>query len=124
MKHIHFGFDENVYHSKFEIGDVVRILNLGHCFTTFKRVFEKFDLRSINEIHVNADDKEENWLIVDMIIVKCSNYCPPKPYDVLCHLKNKKGKSIVIGEDGLKKRPINLNVSKSLKQSNLRIKVL
>ncbi len=124
MKHIHFGFDENVYHSNFEIGDVVRIWNLGHCFTTFKRVFEKFGLSGINEIHVNADDKKENWLIVDMIIVKCSNYYPQKPYDVLCHLKNKKGKSIVIGEDGLKKRPININVTKSLKQSNLRIKVL
>ena len=123
MEHIHFGFDENVYHSKFEIGDVVRIWDLGHCYTTFTRVFKQFGLYDTNVIYANENDKNENWVIVDMIIVH-GNYYSHRGYDILCHLKNKKGKSIVIGEDGLKKRPINLNVTKSLKQSNLRIKVL
>lgn len=123
MGQIHIGFDEKKYCCKFEIGDVVRIWDLGHCYTTFTSAFKQFGLYDINVIYVNQNDKNENWVIVDMMIVY-GNYYSHRGYDILCHLKNKKGKSIVIGEDGLKKRPININVTKSLKQSNLRIKVL
>jgi hypothetical protein len=78
----------------------------------------------VNFLPINAKDCEENWVIVNMIVIHTPLYRIGK-YDILCHIKNKKGTSLVIGEQGLKKRLIKRCNTEALKElNNNQIKVL
>ena len=124
MAQIYIGEDKKTYHTKFEIGDIVRIWERGYTYTTFKKAFRMLGIYNVNELPINGKDCEENWVIVNMVVLRSSLY-RRNYYDILCHIKNKKGKSIVIGEKGLKKRIIKNCNTNSLKElNNNKIKVL
>lgn len=99
MAQIYIGEDKKTYHTKFEIGDIVRIWERGYTYTTFKKAFRMLGIYNVNELPINGKDCEENWVIVNMVVLRSSLY-RRNYYDILCHIKNKKGKSIVIGEKG------------------------
>ncbi len=124
MAQIFVGDDTKIYHTKFEIGDIVRIWETGYAYTTFTDAFEMLGIYGVNMLPINIKDREENWVIVNMIAIRSSLYRVGK-YNILCHIKNKKGKSLVIGEQGLSKRLIKKCNTKALKElNNNKIKVL
>lgn len=124
MAQIFVGDDKNVYHTKFEIGDIVRIWETGYAYTTFKEAFKMLGIYGVDILPINLKDREENWVIVNLIVIRSSLYRVGK-YDILYHIKNKKGTSLVIGEQGLRKRLIKNCNTKALKElNNNRIKVL
>ena len=124
MAQIFVGDDEKIYHTKFEIGDIVRICESGYTYTTFTDAFEMLGIYGVDKLPINRKDCEENWVIVNMIVIRSPLYRAEK-YDILCHIKNKKGKSIVIGERGLSKRLIKRCNTEALKKlNNNQIKVL
>ena len=124
MAQIFVGDDEKVYHTKFEIGDIVRICESGYTYTTFTEAFEMLGIYGVDRLPINIKDCEENWVIVNMIVIRSPLYREGK-YDILCHIKNKKGISIVIGEQGLSKRLIKRCNTEALKElNNNKIKVL
>lgn len=124
MAQIFVGDDKNTYRTKFEIGDIVRIWETGYAYTTFTHAFEMLGIYGVDMLPIKLKDREENWVIVNMIVIRSSFYRAEK-YDILCHIKNKKGQSIVIGEHGLKKRFIKNCNTEALKElNNNQIKVL
>lgn len=124
MAQIYIGEDEKMYRTKFEIGDIVRICETGYTYTTFTDAFELLGIYGVDYLPIKIKDCEENWVIVNMIVVRSFIYRAEK-YEILCHIKNKKGKSIVIGEDGLRKRLIKRCNTEALKElNNNKIKVL
>ena len=124
MAQIFVGDDKNTYRTKFEIGDIVRIWDRGYAYTTFTEAFKMLGMYDVNFLPINAKDCEENWVIVNMIVIRSSFYHVEK-YDILCHIKNKKGKSLVIGEIGLRKRILKNCNTEALKElNNNQIKVL
>ena len=124
MAQIYIGEDEKIYRTKFEIGDIVRIWETGYAYTTFKKAFNMLGIYDVDILPINRKDCEENWVIVNMIVVPSSFYRVGK-YEILCHIKNKKGLSLVIGEQGLRKRLIKKCNTEALKKlNNNQIKVL
>lgn len=124
MAQIFVGDDKKIYHTKFEIGDIVRIWETGYAYTTFTKAFEMLGIYGVTILPINLKDREENWVIVNMIAIRSSLYRVGK-YDILCHIKNKKGTSLVIGEQGLRKRFIKNCNTEALKElNNNQIKVL
>ena len=124
MAQIFVGDDEKVYRTKFEMGDIVRIWEPGYAYTTFREVFKMLGIYDVDILPINKKDCEENWVIVNMVVIHTPLYREGK-YEVLCHIKNKKGKSLVIGEQGLSKRLIKRCNTEALKElNNNKIKVL
>lgn len=124
MAQIFVGDDTKTYHTKFEIGDIVRIWETGYAYTTFTDAFEMLGIYGVDMLPIKLKDREENWVIVNMIVIRSPLYRAEK-YDILCHIKNKKGKSLVIGEQGLRKRFIkNCNTEAFKELNNNQIKVL
>lgn len=124
MAQIFVGDDKNTYRTKFEIGDIVRIWETGYAYTTFTDAFKMLGIYGVDMLPIKLKDREENWVIVNMIAIRSFIYRGDK-YEILCHIKNKKGKSLVIGEHGLKKRFIKNCNTEALKElNNNQIKVL
>lgn len=124
MAQIFVGDDEKVYHTKFEIGDIVRIWEPGYAYTTYREAFKMLGIYGVDILPINKKDCEENWVIVNMIVIRSFFYHVEK-YEILCHIKNKKGISLVIGEHGLRKRLIKRCNTEALKElNNKKIKVL
>lgn len=124
MAQIFVGDDKNTYRTKFEIGDIVRIWETGYAYTTYTYAFEMLGIYGVDMLPIKLKDCEENWVIVNMIAIRSFLYRADK-YEILCHIKNKKGKSLVIGEQGLRKRFIKNCNTEALKElNNNQIKVL
>ena len=124
MAQIFVGDDEKTYRTKFEIGDIVRIWESGYAYTTFTEAFKKVGIYGVEILPIKLKDSEENWVIVNMIAIRSYLYSVGK-YEILCHIKNKKGQSLVIGEQGLRKRFIKNCNTEALKElNNNQIKVL
>jgi hypothetical protein len=117
MAQIFVGDDTKTYHTKFEIGDIVRIWETGYAYTTFTEAFKMLGIYDVDRLPIKLKDREENWVIVNMIAIRSCLYSGGK-YDILCHIKNKKGQSLVIGEQGLKKRLIKNCNTEALKELN------
>lgn len=119
MAQIYKGEDGKLYRTKFEIGDIVRIRDLGQCYTTYFEAFQYLGVKKWEEpIALNQikNKKEQNWIVHDMLCVY--NGYVNRPCTILCHIKNKQGFSIVIGENGLNLRVLNSNINTQYKKLN------
>lgn len=109
---------ENIYKTRFDFGDIVRIINIGWTYQTF---FDLYDLIGIKNYGTrlapdNTECVKENWVICNIIAYELQPFEGKRTYEIIYHIKNKKGKSLVIGEGGLRKRYMKINPTKSLKK--------
>lgn len=127
MAQIYIGEDDKCYHTKFEIGDIVRIKDIGYAYTSYFEAFQKLGVRDWEKpILLTKYPKfnKENWFVCNLVIKKYWSY-----YDIIYHIKNKKSESLVINEQGLSLHHLNLlNPTSKLKtesrNSNPKIKIL
>ena len=119
MAQIYKGDDGKLYRTRFQIGDVVRIRDVGQCYTTYFEAFQLLGIEKWKEpilLNTIKNKKEQNWIVHDLISVY-NNYSEPF-YNILYHIKNKNGISIVIGECGLNLRVLNPNINDNYKIFN------
>lgn len=127
MAQIYIGEDDKCYHTKFEIGDIVRIKDIGHAYTSYFEAFQILGVRDWEKpilLTKHPNFNKENWFVFNLVIKKHWSY-----YDVIYHIKNKKCESLVINEQGLSLHHLNLlNPTSKLKtesrNSNPKIKIL
>lgn len=119
MAQIYKGEDDKIYHTRFQIGDIVRIRDVGQCYTTYFEAFQLLGVKKWKEpIRINTikNIKEQNWIVHDLICVYNRGV---KPFHtILCHIKNKNGFSVVIGEFGLNLRLLKFNINYNYKNLN------
>lgn len=127
MAQIYIGEDYKCYHTKFEIGDIVRIKDIGYAYTSYFEAFQMLNVRDWEKpilLSKYPNFNKENWFIFSLIIKKYSSF-----YDVIYHVKNKKSQSLVINEKGLSMHHLNLlnptsNLKTESRNSNQKIKIL
>ena len=109
--------------TKFKLGDVVRISNIGQQYTTYTNAFKMFNIFDKTTNHGDFYSLEYdydlncNWIVCGIAIHENS-------MDILYHIMNMKKQHIVINEDGLTLRNIKYSGSSVLlkKNENLIIK--
>lgn len=103
--------------TKFKLGDVVRVSNVGQQYTTYTNAFKTFNIIDKTRNHGIFDSLEYdydlncNWIVCGIAIHENSS-------DILYHIMNMKKQHMVINEDGLTLRNIKYNGSSVLSKKN------
>lgn len=108
----------------YNLGDVVRVVNRGGCYTTYKTAFSYFNILHLAkkspmryELEPPYDFDKTNWVIVGKAIHPTSKtfiYC----------LKNMRGERILSGDNYFILRPnVTTNYTKKLKEKNMVYKI-
>lgn len=116
------GTDKNNYIVKYQIGDIVRLLDIGWSYCNDKEVFKLLNIRREQIItRPKKDLLNVNWLVVNVIISKYRGG-DRKIYA----LKNSQGKFLVFDERGIgeKRHLPQVNVSKYYLEKDKEIVVL
>lgn len=127
-----YNFKTNMFKSeignvitKFKLGDVVRIEDIGEQYTTYTNAFKVFNILDKTKNHGSFDsldydyDYKCNWIVCGIAIHENSS-------DIIYHIMNIKKQHMVINEDGLALREIKYSGSNVLskKNENLFIKLI
>ena len=122
MAEIYKGDDDRVYLTKYGIGDIVRPFDLGYCYS---RYYEAFQICGVDKTNYYLNDLgplalNENWVIKDMLIIPYGM----REFNVLCCIRNTRGKYLMIDENGLKKRNIKVNVDRLCQKEQVTLHVI
>ena len=104
-KHYYKTNDGRWVTTKFKLGDVVRVDNLGRRYDYYEDAFRFFNiLNKTKEIGGYCClsypyDLRNNWIVNNIAIHR-------NGYDILYHLINRKKQHIIINEDGISQRNI------------------
>lgn len=126
MAQIYLGENDKCYHTKFEIGDIVRIKDVGWYYPSFYEAFKKLGIQNWEEC-ITLDKfpnwEKENWVVSNILVNQYR-----RNYDILYLIKNTKKQLLVINENGLTKHMVKHNPTYRLKEINksnsFRIKVV
>lgn len=116
-KHYYKTNDGRWVTTKFKLGDVVRVDNLGRRYDYYEDAFRFFNiLDKTKEIGGYCClsyhyDLRNNWIVNNIAIHR-------NGYDILYHLINRKKQHIIINEDGISQRNISGNELKNLMIKN------
>lgn len=103
-KHL-FKCENGYVKSKFKLGDVVRVIDKGWIYATYKSAFEFFKILNKSKktgdyYHLDYNyDFETNWIICGIGIHSHSD-------DIVYHIINNKKQHMIIGEFGIENRNI------------------
>ena len=103
--------------TKFKLGDVVRVSNIGQQYSTYTNAFKTFNIFDKTKNHgsfycLDYDyDLNCNWIVCGIAIHENSS-------DIVYHIMNMKKQHMVINEDGISPRNICGKELKSLMLKN------
>lgn len=103
--------------TKFKLGDVVRVSNVGEQYATYTNAFKTFNILDKTRNHgifysLEYDyDLNCNWIVCGIAIHENSS-------DIVYHIMNMKKQHMVISEDGLELRDIKYGGSDTLLKKN------
>lgn len=112
-KHYYKTNDGRWVTTKFKLGDVVRVDNLGRRYDFYEDAFKFFNV--LDKTKKNGGyswldysyDLRNNWIVCNMAI-------HGNGHDILYHLINRKKQHIIINEDGISQRNISGKELKNL----------
>lgn len=115
-----FKSEDGYITAKFKLGDIVRVVDAGYEYSTYKNAFEFFKIlnktKKIGDFYrLEYDyDFDTNWIV-------CGIGIHGHSHDIVYHIINKKKQHMIIGEGGLENRNIirNENNPLSMKNKNL-----
>lgn len=103
--------------TKFKLGDIVRIVNVGEQYTTYTNAFKIFNILDKTKNNGSFDyldyeyDYNCNWIVCGIAVHENSD-------DIIYHIMNIKKQHMVINEDGLELRNIKYGGSDTLLKKN------
>lgn len=112
-------YNDNRFNSPFKLGDVVRITNHGHIYSTYYKAFEYFKIidkcipkNGIFFLDYEKNMSKTNWIVVDLAFHENDKNV------VLYHIKNQYGQHLVVNERAITRRNIHLKNLKKLYKQN------
>lgn len=115
MKKYNFKSEIGNVITKFKLGDVVRISNVGEQYATYTNAFKTFNILDKTRNHgifYSLDyDLNCNWIVCGIAVHENSD-------DIIYHIMNIKKQHMVINEDGLELRDIKYGGSDTLLKKN------
>lgn len=101
--------------SRFLLGDIVRFVKSGHCYTSYKNAFEHFYIPQHNPKNYDKDThylspskvrENTNWIVCGIALHGNFN-------EILYYIKNKFNEHLVVGKNGINLRKQCLDKNKT-----------